>query len=54
MTVVEPDLGYSDLAPGQKTAGTITFDAAVGAEKGGKIALTDLFAEGDAGYWQLP
>ena len=54
MTVVQPDLGYSELTPGQKTAGTITFDAAPGAEKGAKVALTDLFADGDAGYWQLP
>jgi hypothetical protein len=51
--VVEPDLGFSDLSAGQKTSGAITFDAAVGAEKGGKIALTDLFADGDAGYWSL-
>jgi hypothetical protein len=53
MPVVKPDLGYSDLAPGQKTSGAITFDAAVGAEKGGKIALTDVLAKSDAGYWTL-
>lgn len=47
------DLSANDLTPGQKTAGQITFDAAVGAEKGGKIALTDVLADGDAGYWTM-
>ncbi len=53
ISVVEPALGFTELAPGQKTSGTVTFDTAIGAEKGSKIALTDLMAEGDAGFWQL-
>jgi hypothetical protein len=53
LPVVEPDLGFSELAAGQKTSGAITFDAATGAQTGGKIALTDLMADGDAGYWTL-
>lgn len=48
------DLSASDLAPGQKSSGTVTFDAAKGAEKGGKIALTNLLSDGDAGYWTMP
>jgi hypothetical protein len=47
------DLSAQDLTPGQKSSGSIAFDAAKGAEKGGKIALTNLLAEGDAGYWTL-
>jgi hypothetical protein len=47
------DLSGSDLTAGQKTAGQIVFDAAVGAEKGGKIAIKSYLAEGDAGYWTL-
>ncbi len=54
MPVVEPALGFTELAPGQKTSGAVTFDTAAGAEKGAKIALTDVLADGDAGYWQLP
>jgi hypothetical protein len=54
LPVVEPALGFTELAPGQKTAGAVTFDTAAAAEKGGKIALSDLMADGDAGYWQLP
>ncbi len=54
LPVVKPDLGYSQLAAGQKTSGAITFDAAKGAEKGARIALKDTFADGDAGYWQCP
>jgi hypothetical protein len=41
----------SDLVTGQKTSGAIVFDAKPGAQTGGKIALTDLFSSGDAGYW---
>jgi hypothetical protein len=51
--VAKPDLGYSELAAGQKTSGAVTFDMAKGAEKGAKIALKDLLAEGDAGYWTI-
>jgi hypothetical protein len=29
----------------------VVFDAAKGAEKGAKVALTNLLADGDAGYW---
>lgn len=47
------DLSANDLTPGQKTAGQVTFDAAKGAEKGGRIALKSILAEGDAGYWTL-
>lgn len=54
VSFIGTDLMATDLAPGQKSAGTVTFDAAKGAEKGAKIALTDLLAEGDAGYWTLP
>ncbi len=54
VSVVEPALGFTELSPGQKTGGAVTFDAAVGAEKAGKVALSDLMADGDAGYWQLP
>jgi hypothetical protein len=54
MSVVEPALGFTELSPGQKTSGAVTFDTAVGAEKGAKVALTDMLADGDAGYWQLP
>jgi hypothetical protein len=54
LPVVEPALGFTELSPGQKTSGAVTFDTAVGAEKGAKIALTDVLADGDAGYWQLP
>jgi hypothetical protein len=42
-----------DLAPGQKTSGAVVFDAKPGAQTGGKIALTDIFASGDAGYWTI-
>lgn len=49
--VKEPNLGATELAAGQNVTGYITFDAAVGAEKGGKIALKDWASEGDAGYW---
>ncbi len=48
------DISGTDLTPGQKTSGQVVFDAAVGAEKGGKIALKSWLAEGDAGYWTLP
>lgn len=48
------DISGSDLTPGQKVAGTIVFDAAIGAEKGARVALKSWLAEGDAGYWQLP
>ncbi len=48
------DISGSDLTPGQKASGSVVFDAAVGAEKGGKIALKSWLADGDAGYWQLP
>jgi hypothetical protein len=47
------EISAYDLAPGQKAAGSVVFDVAKGAEKGGKIALTDIFASGDAGYWTL-
>jgi hypothetical protein len=53
LPVVKPDLGFSELSPGQKTSGAITFDAAANAQTGGKIALTDIFADGEAGYWTL-
>ncbi len=49
----QKDLSASDLTPGQKTSGTIVFDAPVGAQTGGKIALKSWLAEGDAGYWTL-
>lgn len=42
-----------DLTAGQKTSGSVVFDAKAGAHTGGKIALTDIFASGDAGYWTL-
>ena len=54
LPAVEPALGFTELTAGQKTSGAVTFDTAAGAEKGGKIALSDVFADGDAGYWQLP
>lgn len=47
------DLSAQDLAPGQKSSGSVVFDAGKGAEKGGRIALTDMLADGDAGYWTL-
>jgi len=47
------DLSANDLTPGQKASGTVVFDAAKGAEKGGKVALKNVLAEGDAGYWTL-
>ncbi len=46
-------LDGQDVTPGQKTAGSIAFDAAKNAQTGGKIALTNMLAEGDAGYWAL-
>jgi hypothetical protein len=46
-------LSANDLTPGQKTSGTVVFDAAKGAESGGKLALKNIMAEGDAGYWTL-
>lgn len=49
-----PVFSATDLTPGQKAAGTIAFDAAKGAEKGARVALKNLLAEGDAGYWTLP
>jgi hypothetical protein len=49
--VASPELGISELSAGQNTSGFITFDAAAGVEKGGKIALKDWAAEADAGYW---
>lgn len=54
LTIAGSDLSANDLAPGQKTSGTVTFDAAKGAEKGAKIALTNVWADGDAGYWAAP
>ncbi len=47
------DLSGTDLTPGQKTSGQVVFDAAVGVEKGGKVALKSWLADGDAGYWTL-
>ncbi|MFI5906225.1 DUF4352 domain-containing protein [Dactylosporangium sp. NPDC051541] len=47
------DLSGQDLTPGQKTSGSVAFDTAKGAEKGGRIALTNMLASGDAGYWTL-
>ncbi|GAA0926332.1 hypothetical protein Vau01_116840 [Virgisporangium aurantiacum] len=47
------DISGSDLTVGQKTNGTIVFDAGTGAQTGGKIALKSWLAEGDAGYWTL-
>ncbi len=47
------DLLATDLTPGNKASGQIVFDAAAGAEKGGRIALTSILADGDAGYWTL-
>lgn len=47
------DLSANDMTAGQKTSGQIVFDAAAGAEKGGKIALKSILADGDAGYWTL-
>lgn len=47
------DLSANDLTPGQKTSGQVVFDAAKGAEAGGRIALKSILAEGDAGYWKL-
>lgn len=47
------DIQGTDLTAGQKTAGTVVFDAAAGAQTGGKIALKSWLAEGDAGYWTL-
>lgn len=47
------DISGTDLTPGQKTSGQVAFDAAVGAEKGGKVALKSWLADGDAGYWTL-
>ncbi len=53
LPAAEPALGFTELAPGQKTGGTVTFDTAAGAHTGGKIALLDTFASADAGYWTL-
>lgn len=50
---LDDNLMAMDLTPGQKKTGKIAFDAAVGAEKGAKIALKSWLAEGDAGYWTL-
>jgi hypothetical protein len=47
------DLSGNDLTPGQKTSGSIVFDAAKGAEKGGRVALKSMLSDGDAGYWTL-
>ncbi len=47
------DLSGTDLTPGQKTSGTLVFDAAVGAEKGARIAVKSMLADGDAGYWTI-
>jgi len=47
------EISGSDLTAGQKTSGTIVFDAAAGAQTGGRIALKSWLAEGDAGYWTL-
>jgi hypothetical protein len=47
------NLSGMDITAGQKTAGSIVFDAAIGAEKGGKIAIKSFLADGDAGYWTL-
>ncbi|MEV6929448.1 DUF4352 domain-containing protein [Dactylosporangium sp. NPDC051485] len=47
------DLSASDMTAGQKTSGSIVFDAAAGAEKGAKVALKSYLADGDAGYWTL-
>jgi hypothetical protein len=47
------DFYGSDLTTGQKTSGQIAFDVKPGAQAGGKIALTDVFASGDAGYWMI-
>jgi Domain of unknown function (DUF4352) len=50
---MKPELQASEVGGGQKVSGYIAFDAAVGAEKGGKISLKDLYIGADAGYWTL-
>ncbi|WP_433044173.1 DUF4352 domain-containing protein [Dactylosporangium sp. CS-033363] len=47
------DLMANDIASGQKASGTVWFDVPKGAEKGGKIALKSILADGDAGYFAL-
>jgi hypothetical protein len=47
------DLSANDLTPGQKASGSVWFDTAKGAQTGGRIALKDALADGDAGYWTL-
>ena len=54
LSAAKPELEYTELAPGQKTSGTITFDAPKGAHKGAKVALKEFWSSGDAGYWQAP
>ena len=53
LPIAKPELGWTDVAPGQQTHGAITFDVPVGAEKGARIALTEWFSKGDAGYWTI-
>ncbi|WP_433203676.1 DUF4352 domain-containing protein [Dactylosporangium sp. CS-047395] len=47
------DLMANDITSGQKASGTVWFDVPKGAEKGGKIALKSILADGDAGYFTL-
>ncbi len=53
VSVAKPALPFAEIPSGQKTNGTVTFDTAKGAEKGGRIALKDVLASSDAGYWTL-
>jgi hypothetical protein len=53
LPVAKPELGWTDVAQGQKTHGAVTFDVPAAAEKGARIALTEWFAKGDAGYWTV-
>ena len=46
-------LSANDLTPGQKSSGSVAFDVPKGAEKGARIALKNILADGDAGYWTL-
>ncbi len=48
-----PLLDANDITVGQKSSGTVVFDAAAGAQTGGKVALKRLFESADAGYWTL-
>lgn len=53
VSVVKPALPFAEIPAGQKTSGSVTFDTAKAAEKGGRVALKDILSDSDVGNWTL-